>query len=164
MEDEKRAIRHAYLQLQRLDINMKILKDLSTTFTNYVIGKIQKECGQSGFYTCIESKELSNFTVSREGLHNIVTWENEDDVARCSCLLPSSRHYPCRHVIRVAVEKKRRLHGQIGNRWRQEMSYSEDDIRPESALVSEDSTSEETGASTLLILAQHRNTDPIFQL
>jgi hypothetical protein len=154
MEDEKRAIRYAYLQLQRLDINMKILKDLSTTFTNYVIGQIQKECGQCGFYTCIESKELSNFTVSREGLNNIVTWENEDDVARCSCLLPSSRHYPCRHVIRVGVEKNRRLHGQIGNRWRQEMAYSEDDIRPESALALEDSTSDEL----------HRNTGPIFQL
>ena len=94
------------------------------------------EWSQSGYYTCEESENLRTFTVAREGVSNIVTWENEEHVAVCSCLCPSSRHFPCRHVIRVAVEKKRPIDGQIGHRWRQEVSYTEDstyrDIRDES--------------------------------
>jgi hypothetical protein len=138
-EEEKRAIRQAFLQLKRVEITIPSLKDLSTTFTNYVIGKIQQEWCQSGYYTSIESENLSTFTVSREGISNIVTWANEHDVAQCSCLWPSSRHYPCRHVIRVAVEKKRRIVCQIGNRWRQEISYLEDDIAPDNSAQLDDS-------------------------
>ena len=140
-DEEKRAIRMAYLQLKRVDITITSLKDLSTTFTNYVIEKIQKEWDQSGYYTCTESEDLSTFTVLREGLSHIVTWENEQDVAQCSCLWPSSRHYPCRHVIRVAVEKKRRIVCQIGNRWRQEKSYTEDIIRSDDGTLLDDSSS-----------------------
>jgi hypothetical protein len=43
MDEEKRAIQQAYLQLKRVDLHIKSLKDLSTTFTNYVIGKLQTE-------------------------------------------------------------------------------------------------------------------------
>ena len=136
VEEEKRAIRQAYLQLKRVDVHIQSLKDLSATFTNYVINELQVEWSQSGYYTCEECESLRTFTVAREGVSNIVTSENEEHVAVCSCLCPSSRHFPCRHVIRVAVEKKRPIDGQIGHRWRQEVSYTEDstyrDIRDES--------------------------------
>ena len=59
VEEEKRAIRQAYLQLKRVDVHVQSLKDLSATFTNYVINELQVEWSKSGY--CDESVSEGNF-------------------------------------------------------------------------------------------------------
>ena len=57
-----------------------------------------------------------------------VIWVQESDIADCSCRWPSSRSYPCRHVLRVATEYKRNIDCQIGTRWLSDKIYVEDCI------------------------------------
>ena len=55
-----------------------------------------------------EKKQIE-YEVQREGKTCTVKWEDETDLATCTCLWPSSRAYPYRHVLRPAMELKRGL-------------------------------------------------------
>ena len=121
---ERQSQRRAYLGLNTVPITVHALLPLQDKYSNYVLGKIQAQWSETGFYT-LSSGNLC-FEVSRESKTRCVIWYEESDIAECSCLMPSSRHYPCRHVLRVAIECKRNIDSQVGRRWLRDKVYIED--------------------------------------
>ena len=107
-DDERRAIRRAKIGFAQTQIVIPQLLPLEATYSNYVLAQMQGQWNECGLYT-LTKKNQSEYEVQREGKTRTVKWEDEMDMATCTCLWPSSRAYPCRHVLRLAMELKRGL-------------------------------------------------------
>lgn len=123
---EKKIQRRAYLGLHAVPITVKALIPLQEKYSNYVLRNIQAQWSESGYYTLTTDNLV--YVVSRQSKTQRVIWVQESDIADCSCRWPSSRSYPCRHVLRVATEYKRNIDCQIGTRWLSDKIYVEDCI------------------------------------
>ena len=107
-DEERRAIRRAKIGLAQTQIVIPQLLRLEADYSNYVLTQRQDQLNECGLYTLTKITQ-SEYEVQREGKTRNVKWEDEMDVATCTCLWPSSRAYPCRHVLRLAMELKRGL-------------------------------------------------------
>jgi hypothetical protein len=149
-EQERKTIRRAHIGLVKTVIEIPELRLLEGTYSNYVLAQMQLQWMQCGLYTLMETSE-NEYVVKRDGKIRKVMWAEERHVATCTCKWPSSRLYPCRHVIRVAKELKRGItqyhtvccrythkvakpsltigvECQIGRRWLREVTYMEDGV------------------------------------
>jgi hypothetical protein len=107
-DEERRSIRRAKIGLAQTQIVIPQLLRLEADYSNYVLTQMQDQWNECGLYTLTKITQ-SEYEVQREGKTRNVKWEDEMDVATCTCLWPSSRAYPCRHVLRLAMELKRGL-------------------------------------------------------
>jgi hypothetical protein len=107
-DEERRAIRRAKIGLAQTQIVIPQLLRLEAKYSNYVLAQMQGQWNECGLYSLTKINQIE-YEVQREGKTRTVKWEDEMDVATCTCLWPSSRAYPCRHVLRLAMELKRGL-------------------------------------------------------
>ena len=107
-DEERRSIRRAKIGLAQTQIVIPQLQRLEADYSNYVLTQMQDQWNECGLYTLTKINQ-SEYEVQREGKTRTVKWEDEMDMATCTCLWPSSRAYPCRHVLRLAMELKRGL-------------------------------------------------------
>ena len=107
-DEERRSIRRAKIGLAQTQIVIPQLLRLEADYSNYVLTQMQDQWNECGLYTLTKINQ-SEYEVQREGKTRTVKWEDEMDMATCTCLWPSSRAYPCRHVLRLAMELKRGL-------------------------------------------------------
>ncbi len=105
-EEERKAMRHATIGLGRTAIVIPQLRFLEEKYSNYVLAQMQLQWNQCGLYTLTKTNDL-DYEVARDGIIRKVKWAQECDIAECTCQWPSSRLYPCRHVLRVALDLKR---------------------------------------------------------
>ncbi len=105
-EEERKKMRRAHIGLHRTGIVIPELQTLEGKYSNYVLAEMQKQWQQCALYTLTQPND-DEYVVKRDGKMRKVKWDDEFDVATCSCQWPSSRLYPCRHMFRVAMELKR---------------------------------------------------------
>ena len=106
-DEERRAIRRAKIGLAQTQIVIPQLLRLEAKYSNYVLAQMQGQWNECGLYSLTKINQIE-YEVQREGKTRTVKWEDETDVATCTCLWPSSRAYPCRHVLRLANGVKTR--------------------------------------------------------